>query len=806
MNKSKYNSFFGKAILVIALLFFNAILFAQTGVLKGVVRDDFGDPLPEADVELLGAQPRKVIQTDFNGKYLFELPVGTHRIKADYPLLQSDTIEVTILENQVVEQDFQLFEQKNELDVVVVSAGKFEQSLEDLTVSMEVLKPDLIENKNTASIETALEQAPGLTILDGEPQIRGGSGFTFGVGSRVSIVVDGMPMLSGDAGRPEWSFVPVENIEQVEVIKGASSVLYGSSALSGVIHIRTRYPRLQPETKVIVNSGLYSQPSTAERWSFAVPLFGGLSFLHSRIVKKKLDVVVGGNFYTDHGYIGPPKIEDPRIVDTLTNFSNRDLWKTRGRINFNLRYRPAKIEGLNFGMNGNMMVSKTNFALAWLNDTTGRYRAYPGAISLQDQVIFNFDPYVNYYTKTGVKHSIRTRVLHANNEITNNQSNESTLWYSEYQIQRKFPFVPDLNFTGGAVANLSNSNSELYSGSGSANNKIVNFSGYSQLDKKMWKVLNISAGLRFEYFKMNNVESVVQPVFRMGASLRVTEGTTFRYSYGQGFRFPTITERFILTDLGAFGVFPNSGLQPETSTNSEIGIKQGFKIGKVVGYLDIAGFHQEYQNTIEYLFGLWGKNWPVFGFKFLNTGNTRVRGLDISLMGKAEISKESEVTFLAGYTYVLPIALDPTTVYARDSAAGGSREFSFRNTSMDTTTNILKYRFQHTGKINIDWSYKQFSAGFSGRYYSYIRNIDRAFKNLEVLTQFTPFESNIYYLDYWNAHKHGIVIFDARIGYELNDKMKLGLVVNNVANKEYALRPMKIESPRTTALQYVYKF
>ena len=108
----------------------------------------------------------------------------------------------------------------------------------------------LIENKNTRSIETALDQTPGLNILDGEPQIRGGSGFTFGVGAKVAVLVDDMPLLSGDAGRPEWGFVPVENISQVEIIKGAASVLSGSSALSGSIHIRTAYPTSKPLNKV----------------------------------------------------------------------------------------------------------------------------------------------------------------------------------------------------------------------------------------------------------------------------------------------------------------------------------------------------------------------------------------------------------------------------------------------------------------------------------------------------------------------------------------------------------------------------
>ena len=108
---------------------------------------------------------------------------------------------------------------------------------------MEVLKPKLIENKNTRSIETVLDYTPGLNILDNEPQIRGGSGFTFGVGSKVAILIDDMPMISGDAGRPYWDLIPVENIEHIEVIKGASSVLSGTSALSGAIHIMTASPK-----------------------------------------------------------------------------------------------------------------------------------------------------------------------------------------------------------------------------------------------------------------------------------------------------------------------------------------------------------------------------------------------------------------------------------------------------------------------------------------------------------------------------------------------------------------------------------
>ena len=61
-----------------------------------------------------------------------------------------------------------------------------------------------------------MEQVPGVTIIDGQANIRGGSGFSYGAGSRVLLLVDDLPMLAADAGDIKWSFLPVENLEQVE--------------------------------------------------------------------------------------------------------------------------------------------------------------------------------------------------------------------------------------------------------------------------------------------------------------------------------------------------------------------------------------------------------------------------------------------------------------------------------------------------------------------------------------------------------------------------------------------------------------
>ena len=219
--------------------------FSQpTGVLKGRVTSAANnEPLSTATIRLAN-NPAKGVVTDPDGVYSLVLDTGMQKVVCAYLGLQPDTLEVRIDANTITERDIKLESSSELLSTVVVSSGKFSQKLNELTVSMEVLKPSLINNKNTTSIETALEQVPGLTIIDNDPQIRGGSGFTFGVGSRVAIVEDGIPMLSGDAGRPEWNYLPVENIAQIEIIKGSSSVLYGSSAINGVINIRRSEERV----------------------------------------------------------------------------------------------------------------------------------------------------------------------------------------------------------------------------------------------------------------------------------------------------------------------------------------------------------------------------------------------------------------------------------------------------------------------------------------------------------------------------------------------------------------------------------
>jgi iron complex outermembrane receptor protein len=799
-------------ILITILSCLSNSLFSQSAKIEGFVRDDKGNLIFGASVIY-----RKDITfgaiTNEKGFYELSIPSGLCKIVVRYTGMISDTISIEISENEVKNVDFTLNSYIKEFQQVDVKVGKFDKPIQEQTVTMLVLKPEMIENKNTRSIESALDQTPGLNILDGEPQIRGGSGFTFGVGSKVAVIVDDMPMLSGDAGRPEWGFIPVENISQIEVIKGAASVLSGSSALSGSVHIRTAYPTSKPLTKINVYSGFYSIPNSPNsKWWNQYPGINGLNFLHSKMYGN-LDLVVGGNLNMDHGYIGPP-ITDSIVATVFPDtsrclYTEKELISKRARLNFNLRYRSQKVKGLNYGLNGNFMDMHTNMPLAWLNDSSGLYRAYPGAIFMQDQLIFNVDPFVNFFTQANGKHYLRTRILHVDNKMSANQSNRASTYYGDYMFQKSYPNLKNLDFIGGLTGTFTNSFANIYVGSGSPNNQLLNLSAYTQLESKFNGSLNISAGGRLEYFQLNDTITAMKPIFRAGASLKIYQETYIRASFGQGFRFPSITERFIKTGVGNFGVFPNPNLKPESSWNAEIGIKQGLKLGGVMGYLDIAGFWQEYQNTIEYMFGIWHPITSVetmgssAGFMFLNTGESRVVGLDASFSGAANLSKKSQLTFLLGYNYIVPTTLTPDYEYAKDSVG---RVFSFNTTSLDPKQKILKYRFLHNVKLDAEYTYnKMFSFGMSGKYFSKIVNMDAIIEDFEQTTIDVDILQDLRYMDYYNAHRFGNWIFDCRISYNLTETHKFALIGSNILNRSYSLRPLKIEAPRTIMIQYTCK-
>lgn len=806
---------------ITAIFFTSSTLVAQVerAEVYGKITDSSGEAIPSAYVVVKGNESKGTV-TDLDGKYSLSLPAGRITLLAKQIGFKSQEKTFELNPGDRIKFDVVLESDVVNMKTFVTTAGKYEQNIEKLTVSMDVLRPNIIENKNTAQLDDALQQVPGVSIVDGEPQIRGGSGYSFGAGSRVMILQDGLPILSGDAGRPSWGFMPVENIEQVEIIKGAASVLYGSAALSGVINVRTAYPRDEPLTKVTMFSGIYNNPRNKEAifWGSNNHGYSNVSFLHARKIGN-LDLTVGGNAFYDAGFVGPTPVN---VNDTTFNpyAEQRGDFENRVRFNIGLRYRSKKIEGLSYGINGNVMYSRSASTLLWMNADSGMYRAYPGSNTLTLQDVSYVDPFITYNGKKGWNHYLRNRWFHLNNNNDNNQSNRSDVFYSEYQLQKKFN--SGYNITAGVVHSYTIGKSQLYKGNladslaSEASSTNQNIAGYVQVDKTFFKFLTLSTGARYEHFSITSPHiskadsfatvSEGKPVFRFGANAQLFKATFLRASFGQGYRFPTIAEKFIKTAVGPVRIYPNENLKSETSWNAEVGIKQGFRIGKFQGYLDAAYFMQKFKDNIEFNFGLFGPLDPAqlfgFGFASLNIGNTQVQGTELTLAGRGSIGK-TQISTLAGYTYTLPVALQPGLKYP---VKFGLDSLTYATSSSDTSGYILKYRFQHLFKGDLEFTRGPWVLGFSVRYNSYMKNIDKIFEDLDELILSLLGQPQTGLKKYRMEHQNGVTVVDARLGYQVNEKIRISFVVNNLTNQEYTLRPMNMEAPRTTAVQLQIKF
>ncbi|MEZ4933387.1 MAG: carboxypeptidase-like regulatory domain-containing protein [Saprospiraceae bacterium] len=205
-------------ITLFALAFLWQHSTAQNASVKGQITDDQNTPLISATVSI----GKSGAVTDLEGMFEIQLPSGQYELSASYVGYQTKTEQLDLKPGEEIIVNVILSESLNLLETATVTSGKYEMALGEVTVSLDVIKPSLIENTNQTSLEGLLDKVPGVNMIGDQANIRGGSGFSYGAGSRVLLLVDDMPIYQADAGFPQWEDVPIENIEQIEVVKGAA--------------------------------------------------------------------------------------------------------------------------------------------------------------------------------------------------------------------------------------------------------------------------------------------------------------------------------------------------------------------------------------------------------------------------------------------------------------------------------------------------------------------------------------------------------------------------------------------------------
>jgi outer membrane receptor protein involved in Fe transport len=742
------------SLFVLFVAFICQLGTSQTAIFSGIITDaNTKEPLIGATVFL---NNQTGTATDIDGSFKIVTTPGDYTFTASYVGYDKQSASITLTERASLVLDIALKPVDGILNTIVVTGSKFEKKLGEETVTIDVIKSDLIQHTNDVKLDQTIQRIPGVSVIDGQANIRGGSGYSYGAGSRVLLLMDDLPILTGDAGFPTWDFIPMENIQQVEIIKGAASALYGSSALNGIINVRTAYPTSEPVTKLSFFSGVYNSPAdTAQKWwADDFPFFSGANFAH-RQKFGKFDLVTGAYVYTQDSYL-------------------KEIYQRRGRYNINTRYRINN--NLAVGLNVNAQVNRSSSFFFWDGIDSGLYVAAPGTTAFNQGFKITVDPFLNWYDEHGNRHKILSRYYGNHNKtVTTEQSNFNDLFYGEYQYQKhldKYALV----ISSGVLASYAMVSAELY---GDSTYNTSNEAVYLQLDKKWFDKLNVSGGVRYEFNQIAGLKES-RPVFRLGANYQVANYTFIRASWGQGYRFPTIAEKYISTSVTGLSIYPNPDLTSETGWSGELGVKQGVKISNWQGMIDVSGFISEYDNMMEFTFGYY----PFPGFMSLNIGDTRIMGGEISFIGEGKIGTVP-TTLIAGYTYIDPKFKDFDSI---------------QNALSSADYNVLKYRFRHTVKFDVESTIKKFRVGVTCNYNSFMEAVDAAFVDPIIPA------INLYIIDglqqYRDEHADGDLVIDIRLAYNINANSEVSLLCNNVLNREYSSRPAMMDAPRNFTLKY----
>ncbi len=739
-------------LILVLLIALKASASAQPGVVKGKVYDSRTlEPLPQATV-VYGRGRGTTAGVD--GMYMLKLEPGTITITFRYVGYRPVTRQVLLHAGDTLVINAALDYDAPEIDQVVVSAGKAEQPVSELTVSVSLIRPDVISQTHIDDAAELLERTSGIEVLDGQASVRGGSGFSYGAGSRVLALIDGLPVLSADAGNIKWHFLPLENISQIEIIKGASSVLYGSSALNGIINFRTARAGAEPVTRFHIETGVYGKPARREWiWWDTPRTKTGTSFSHLQRTGNT-GIGVALHLMNDNGY---RRLNDERL----------------GRASINLEHDHDGIEGLSFGVNVNGGLTRKRSFILWENAADGALKQDEATAGRLYGSLITVDPWVSLEREGHSRHILRSRYQNSINDYPDMPRNNShaTSFLAEYQFTRNFS--PLITLNTGVMHNYSRIESLFY-----GDHSALNLAGYAQADLSPADRLKIVGGVRTEFNSLNGQVDRLVPLFRAGVNYRLSGYTFVRGSWGQGYRYPAIAEKHAATTLGSVRIVPNPDIGSETGWSTEVGIMQGVITNIINGQVDLALFYLRNSGMIEYLFGIYpepeGEGFS-YGFKAVNVEESRVYGgeLEFSLAFDTGLVRY-HVT--GGYVFMYPVEFDPKTG---------------RNKNV-----YLKYRRRHSATFHLAGEYGRLEAGLGMRAGSRMLNIDEVF--LHELTRETILPG---FYDYWHNSYGGHVVFDPHIGYSLSHSLKLSLAVKNLFNAEYMGRPGDIMPQRNFSLR-----
>ena len=527
---------------------------------------------------------------------------------------------------------------------VVVSATKTPVPVTQVTSAVEVITGEELEKRKIKTVIDGLRLSSGVFATSS-----GGPGTTASVKMRGAfarhtlVMIDGVIVNSPTSGEYDFANLTAENIDRIEILRGAQSMLYGSDAIGGVISIYTKKGTGQPKVGAFMEYGTFATfreggnisgakgpfdfSASVSRWdtsSFSAINYRRGAFerdgFHNTQVSAKLGAALPNDGRAEFNM---------RWYDSRSSFDGFD-----GAFPAN----PADIFGArstsrNLILNGTWTQPLTT----WWTTKLTLSQANERLVSRSGPVGFNLNsrqfitPASNCFVSTCFSQfSSDLEVLNRRLEWQNDfRIGEMVLLTAGYQLRREEGDSPGFF---GAVQPARNISSNA---------------GFAQAQINLWDRLFFTAGGRHDQY--NAFEDATTYRVTGGYNLKET-GTRFRGSYATGFKAPTLNDLY-------FEGFGNPNLKPEKSLSMDLGIEQSLFNGRL--QLNAGYFWNRFQNLIQFAFGI--PPCPPSAFLQvcpINVADAKTQGWEFGF--KVEILKGLEVR--GQYTHTLTRAFDTATL------------------------------------------------------------------------------------------------------------------------------------------------
>lgn len=648
----------------------------RSGTITGtVVSRENGEPLAGANIALEGTLLGT--SSDIRGNFLIRsVPPGERVLVTSligYRAHRTAPIAVGRGDTSIVRID--LDPAPVQTAPVIVTAGRREQSLREVPASVSVIGGELLVERNTVTVDDALRYVPGVSVTQTQVNIRGSTGYSFGVGTRVLLLIDGLPFITGDTGEINWESIPVSQIDRIEVVKGASSALYGSSALGGVINIITKSAGEEPEARLRFYGGLYSAPAYRSwRWTDDARSFSGI---HAGYLTRLggLSVAVAGDRTLNDGY------------------RQNDYWK---RWNGSLRLGYALNAYQSAGLSFSILEQKRGNFLYWKDF---EHAFEPPADELVQSVYS-----VRWNLSGSYRQVVSERLFYSakfswfrsrwNDNIPSlydsiGSSSRSGVVTGE--VQANYQLSADQLLIAGLAGSLQQVDADTIFGTHDGHGAAA----YLQDEIRLSGAVRLTAGARFDEQRISGLESVSQLNPKLGLSYSPSDSFSIRCSAGRGFRAPSVAEVFTTSTAGGVAIHPNPGLEPERSWSVEAGVSRLLS-GSLQA--DLSLFRNEFWDLIEPAFGSDGV------IHFQNITRALIYGTECTIgLGLFDRLLDNQIS----YTYMVPRDL--------------------------TTGDVLKYRPRHLLYCSTRLNLPPVRIVVDARFISNSERIDDAFVTLGII-------------------------------------------------------------------------